>query len=82
MLISKLLRRDTNVDSCSASDAINKQDFGINDLAANHASQMLWQLIRHGKVDYQGTTVDLRTGISAPILADAETWSMYGYTRH
>ena len=70
---------DNNKDSCSALDAINKQCFGINDMIASHSIQFLWQLIRYGKVDYQGVSLNLKTGACAPIHANKETWSMYGY---
>lgn len=66
-------------DSCSAEEAINKQEFGVNDTAANHAIQLLWQLFRHGKVAHQGVSFDLKSGYSVPIEATPESWSMYGY---
>lgn len=66
-------------DSCSAEEAINKQEFGVNDTAANHAIQLLWQLFRHGKVAHQGISYDLKSGYSVPIEATPETWAMYGY---
>ena len=66
-------------DSCSAEEAINKQEFGVNDAAAQHAIQMLWQLLRHGKIAHQGISYDLQSGYSVPIEATPESWSMYGY---
>jgi len=70
---------DNNKDSCSALDAINKQAFGVNDMAAAQSIQLLWQLIRHGNVDYQGVSFDLKTGATAPLQANKDTWAMYGY---
>ncbi|WP_445768469.1 PRTRC system ThiF family protein [Rheinheimera sp.] len=73
---------DVNVQpepSCSTAEAIARQEYGINDLAAGQAVQMLWQLIRHGKVDYQGVTVDLASGSTTPIQADPDIWAMFGY---
>lgn len=70
---------DNNKDSCSAEEAVNKQCFGINDQVAAHCIQFLWQLVRYGSIDYQGISLDLKTGVSAPIHADKATWSMYGY---
>lgn len=65
--------------SCSTAESIARQDWGVNDFAAAHAAQLLWQLIRHGEVAYQGCTVDLRTGIASPLPADPEVWAMFGY---
>jgi PRTRC genetic system ThiF family protein len=70
---------DNNKDSCSAEDAINKQTFGVNDMAASQCIQFLWQLVRQGEIAYQGVSFDLKTGVTSPIYADADTWSMYGY---
>jgi PRTRC genetic system ThiF family protein len=70
---------DNHVDSCSAEDAIRKQEFGVNDIAAAHCVQMLWQLIRHGEIDYHGVNVNLKTGETHPLQPLAENWSMYGY---
>lgn len=69
----------TTEPSCSTAEAIARQDYGINDLAAAQAVQMLWQLIRHGEVAYQGVTVDLATGATTPIDADPDIWAMFGY---
>lgn len=66
-------------DSCSAEEAIQKQEFGVNDLAATHALQMFWQLIRHGELEYQGVSYDLKTGYTAPFKADKDVWGMFGY---
>lgn len=65
--------------SCSTAEAIARQDYGINDIAAFHAVQMLWGFIRHGQIEYQGVTVDLRSGVTTPVPADEEMWAMFGY---
>tara|TARA_Y100000766_G_scaffold271340_1_gene270108 strand:- start:9506 stop:10312 length:807 start_codon:yes stop_codon:yes gene_type:complete len=70
---------DTNVESCSAEDAINKQDFGINDMAAAYAVQMFWQLLRHGQCNYQGVQINLSTGETHSIKPDPDLWAMYGW---
>ena len=70
---------DNNKDSCSAEDAINMQSFGVNDIAASHCIQFLWQLVRKGEIAYQGLSFDLHTGVTAPITADTGTWAIYGY---
>lgn len=67
--------------SCSTAEAIARQDFGINDITAAQAVQMLWQMIRHGEVAYQGVTVDLASGTTTPIEADPDVWAMFGYSQ-
>ncbi|WP_240224612.1 PRTRC system ThiF family protein [Rheinheimera hassiensis] len=70
---------DTNIDSCSHAEALHKQDFGVNDMVAAYATQMLWQLVRHGSVAYQGVSVNLATGMTHSFEADPDVWAMYGY---
>lgn len=66
-------------ESCSHEDSIRKQDFGLNDSMALYASQVLWQLVRHGECAYQTLTADLETGTVVSHGVDAEYWSMYGF---
>lgn len=65
--------------SCSTAEAIARQAFGINDITAAQAVQILWQLLRHGEISYQGVTIDLATGTTNPIEADPAIWAMFGY---
>lgn len=65
--------------SCSTREAIARQDFGVNSATANHAIQLLWQLYRHGGVDYHGVTLNLKSGESFPIAADPDIWAQFGY---
>jgi PRTRC genetic system ThiF family protein len=53
--------------SCSTEQALQAQDFGVNDKAAIESSQLLWQLIRHGELQYLGNFFDLKTGESFPL---------------
>lgn len=70
---------DNNSESCSTEEAITKQDFGINDIAATYAVQMFWRLLRHGSCDYQGVQVDLKSGTTNTIAPDPDLWAMYGW---
>lgn len=40
--------------SCSMADALEKQDLFVNDFAVRCASQILWNLLRHGGTDIRG----------------------------
>lgn len=55
--------------SCSTEMALQSQDWGVNDKASIESSQILWQLIRHGKVSYVGQYFDIQTGESSPMKA-------------
>lgn len=66
--------------SCSTSEAISRQDFGVNALAAEHATQFLWQLYRHGSIAYHAISLDMKTGNNTPIEADPMIWEMFGYS--
>lgn len=63
--------QDNNTDSCSHEEALAKQDYGVNKQVAISAASLLWQLLRHGKVDSQGCLIDVRKGSVDPILLTA-----------
>jgi hypothetical protein len=66
-------------DSCSHEESIQRQDFGLNDMMAVLSSQVLWQLVRHGKCAYQMASVDFETGVMQSFQPDPDYWSMFGY---
>ncbi|MCO4319980.1 PRTRC system ThiF family protein [Aliidiomarina quisquiliarum] len=66
-------------DSCSHEEAINKQDFGINDQIATQMIQILWRLIRHGEAEYHGVFIDLKSGEHNPLPLNPLNWQMLGY---
>ena len=68
----EILRRDTKDDdqpSCSAAEALTRQEPFINQNLAYQALGMLTQLLRHGSVSYQGGFFNLVTGqlVTLPI---------------
>jgi PRTRC genetic system ThiF family protein len=69
-LYPEILKRDTKEDdqpSCSAAEALTRQEPFINQNLAYQALAMLTQLLRHGSVSYQGGFCNLATGQLAPI---------------
>ena len=70
---------DRPEDSCSFHQALTSQEFGINHTLALQASNMLWQLMRHGKLDYMGCYVDLPTGQVTPLAINEDVWASFGY---
>lgn len=56
-----------NTPSCSMAEALSKQDLFINSTVAALAGQLLWQLMRHGRLTHHGHFVNLATGRVQPI---------------
>ena len=71
---------DKDEDSCSHAQAIQKQDFGINLHVASAATNLIWRLIRHGKIEHHGAFVDVKAGITQPLPIDEKQWALFGYT--
>jgi PRTRC genetic system ThiF family protein len=53
--------------SCSLAEALSKQDLFINSTIAALAGQLLWTLLRTGRLTHHGYIVNLRSGITLPI---------------
>ena len=58
---------ETDEPSCSMVDALRKQSLFINRATSAYALDLLWELIREGKVDNQGCYFNLRTRTAQPI---------------
>ena len=65
--ILKTDKKDDNLPSCSAAEALTRQEPFINQNLAYQALGMLTQLLRHGSLSYQGGFCNLATGQLAPI---------------
>lgn len=70
----KLDRKDT-LPSCSALEALERQEPFVNQTLAYQALAMLARLFRYGRLNYHGCFVSLRNGRSAPILIDPSGWA-------
>lgn len=53
--------------SCSLAEALTKQDLFINSTVAALAGQLLWTLMRTGKITHHGYIVNLRSGVTLPL---------------
>ena len=60
-------KKDDDQPSCSAAEALTRQEPFINQTLAYQALAMLTQLLRHGSVSYQGGFCNLATGQVAPL---------------
>ena len=69
-LYPEILNRDKKEDdqpSCSAAEALTRQEPFINHNLAYQALAMMTQLLRHGSISYQAGFCNLATGQLAPL---------------
>ena len=65
---------DDGQPSCSAAEALDRQERFINQTLAQHALALLGRLFRHGTVSYHGGFVNLATGTCVSLRVDRKTW--------
>jgi PRTRC genetic system ThiF family protein len=58
---------DNNKPSCSAAESLARQDLMINATVAGAATNLLWKLMREGKLGFNGVMLDLAEGFSKGI---------------
>ena len=61
--------------SCSALEALERQEPFVNQTLAYHALAMLARLFRRGCLHYHGSFVNLRNGRTTPIPIDPKVWA-------
>ena len=60
--------------SCSAIEALERQEPFVNSTLAQHALALLGRLFRYGEINYHGGFVNLATGVSSVLRIDPEYW--------
>ena len=60
--------------SCSAAEALERQEPFLNSTLAQHALALLARLFRYGMVSYHGAFINLSTGVSGRLSVDPSTW--------
>jgi hypothetical protein len=65
---------DDGQPSCSAEDALRRQEPFVNQTLAQHALALLARLFRYGTISYHGGFVSLTSGTCAPLRIDPRTW--------
>jgi PRTRC genetic system ThiF family protein len=60
--------------SCSAIEALERQEPFVNSTLAQHALALLAQLFRYGEVSYHGGFVNLATGATSVLRIDPQYW--------
>lgn len=60
--------------SCSAVEALERQEPFVNPMLANHALALLAKLFRHGSIAHHGAFVNVEGSRVQPLAADAKLW--------
>lgn len=78
-LIDPSLDAEDDAPSCSLAEALEKQSLFVNRSVAVWGLNMLWELFRHGKLDYHGVFVNLKSGRASSLPVDPAAWARFGY---
>jgi PRTRC genetic system ThiF family protein len=65
---------EDSLPSCSAAEALERQEPFVNTTLANLSLSLLAHLFRYGMLDHHGGFVNLATGHTTPLRIDPETW--------
>lgn len=65
---------DDGEPSCSAAEALERQEPFVNQTLAQHALALLGRLFRHGAISYHGGFVSLVSGACVPMRIEPKTW--------
>lgn len=66
--------------SCSLAEALERQSLFINRAVVVPGMSMVWELLRHGRVDRHVAFVNLSTGSMQSLPVDPETWKRFGFS--
>jgi PRTRC genetic system ThiF family protein len=58
---------EADLPSCSLAEALQRQDLLVNSMAATHALNILWRLLRYGGIEFHAVFFNLLTGQSNPV---------------
>ena len=76
-LLPRALESDAEgerLPSCSALQALERQDLFIGDAVVTAGMNVVWRLVRHGSIHHHGVFVNLETGVMQPLPVDARAW--------
>lgn len=74
-LVDPKLDRKDFLPSCSALEALERQEPFVNQTLAYQALAMLARLFRYGRLNYHGSFVNLRKGRTTPIPIEPRVWA-------
>lgn len=66
--------------SCGTAEAIARQQWPVNRVAAQIASEILWSWFRHGRLTHHGAQFQLDPLRTQPLPIDPNVWACFGYT--
>lgn len=72
-IVNPALDRGDDLPSCSAVEALERQEPFINQTLAYHALALLARLFRHGAIAYHGGFINLASGKMAPLAVEKRT---------
>ncbi len=58
--------------SCSAREALSRQDLFVGDAVVTLGLNLVWRLLRHGQIEIHGGFVNLETGCATPLAVGAK----------
>ena len=73
-ILNPLLDRGDDLPSCSAVEALQRQEPFINQVLAYQALTMLAHLFRHGEIRYHGGFINFDTGRMSPLPVGNRNW--------
>jgi PRTRC genetic system ThiF family protein len=65
---------DDGLPSCSAVEALERQEPFVNQVLAYHALALLTQLFRYGRIEHHGAFVNVRENRAQPISISPKLW--------
>ena len=66
---------EDDAPSCSTAESIERQDLFVNDTLATHALNLLWQLLRNGRLAHHGVFIDTSASLTTPLPVDPAQWA-------
>jgi PRTRC genetic system ThiF family protein len=60
--------------SCTAIEALERQEPFVNSTLAQHALALMARLFRYGEINYHGGFINLATGVSSVLRIDPQYW--------
>ncbi len=79
-IVDPTLDSDTE-PSCSAAEALDRQESFVNAVLAQNALALLARLFRYGEIRHHGAFVDIATSRSVPLMIDPAGWRRAGRRR-
>jgi hypothetical protein len=65
---------DDNEPSCSAVEALERQECFVNTVLAQHTLALLARLFRYGQISHHGGFVDIAHSRAVPLAVDPQLW--------